>query len=172
MTKIGVGVGEDFPIDDKPQSAQSGASEDRYDPRFDFGGCGSARGGESDGNSQDWREQRRAHRKQRRRQRRQWRREHREWRRRFRDEMRARGYRGIGFFPFVPLALGLFILIALVTGIVTIVASAPILVFGLVLLGVLYAAHKFRGLSGSDFRIYVSDPHNSQQGPDSSGEER
>jgi hypothetical protein len=178
MAKIGVGVGEDFPVNDKPEKPQSNANEQgergeqgRYDPRFDFGGCGWARDGEWDGASGDWREQRRARRKEWRRHRKEWRQEHREWRRRFRDEMRARGYSGFGFFPFVPLALGIFILIALITGIVTIVASAPILVFGLLLLGVLYGAHKFRNFSGSDFRIYVADPRGGQHGPQSPPEE-
>lgn len=164
MTKIGVGVGEDFPIEDKPEGAgsQGAAGEQGYDPAYDHGGCGW-----HGRDRHEWREQRRAWRRQRH----EWRRQHREWRRRFRHEMRARGYSGFGFFPWVPLAIAAFVLASLITGVITIIASAPVVVLGLLLLAVLYAAHRFHHPFGSDVRVYVSDPRDGQQGTQSPREE-
>ena len=181
MTKIGVGVGEDFPIEDRPpsgggedlpgassgeagQGAQdpSGPGPHEYDASRDhrFAGCGP--GG--------WdREAWRAHRADWRRNRGQWKAEHREWRRRFKAEMRARVRNGeipFPFFPFVfpliPILIGFSVLALLITGLVTIVASAPFVVLGLALLFVLYAAHK-RHYHHHDYRYYDATPTDAPQ---------
>lgn len=177
MTKIGVGVGEDFPIEDRPPSGggegQPGASSGEaaqgehqsalgpgpheYDASGDhrFAGCGP--GG--------WdREEWRAHRADWRRNRRQWKAEHREWRRRFKAEMRARIWGGefprVFPFPFLylllPMLIGLTVFAILVTGVVTLVASAPFVILGLALLFILYAAHRRHYRHG--YRYYDATP--------------
>jgi len=166
MTKIGVGVGEDFPIEDKPGATSgeaglgpgpgpSGSGPHEYDAASDhrFAGCGHG------WNREDWRASRaewRSHRRQ-------WRAEHREWRRRFKAEMRARVRNGeipFPFFPFVfpliPILIGFSVLALLITGLVTIVASAPFVVLGLALLFVLYAAHRRHYHHG--YRYYDATP--------------
>jgi hypothetical protein len=183
MTKIGVGVGEDFPIEDRPGGSQSGAEgggqsnpaggagpdepggpgegqessnpgPHEYDAARDrrYGGCGWGYG--------DWdREEWRRNRAEWRRHRHEWKARHREWRRRFRAEMRARGYRGFPFFffPLIPMLIGLTVFAILVTGVVTIVAAAPVFILGLALLFVLYAAHRRRDRY-YDCRYYEATP--------------
>ena len=150
MTKIGVGVGEDFPIEDKPdgQGGQTGGPD--QDPGPHEYGAGSDHHFHGCGHGWD-RTEWRAHRAEWRRNRHKWKAEHREWRRRFKAEMRERIRNGDMprvFFPFpflymlVPMLIGLTVFAILVTGVVTIVASAPFVVIGLVLLFILYAAHR------------------------------
>jgi hypothetical protein len=130
MTKIGVGVGEDFPMEDRPSGQGGGEGPP--------GGCGWSQ----DWDSAEWR----ARREEWRQQRREWRARHREWRGNFRAEMRARGYGGWYFFPLVPIIVIAFLLTLLVTGLITVIASAPVVVFGLILAGVLYAVHRHHPL--------------------------
>ena len=162
MARIGVGVGEDFPIEDKPGAASGGQSErpgegpgpHEYDAASDhrYAGCGPG------WDREDWR----AHRAEWRRHRREWKAEHREWRRRFKAELRDRIRSGEFpryfpfFFPLIPILIGLTVLAILVTGVVTIVASAPFVVVGLALLFVLYAAH--RRHYHHDYRYYDATP--------------
>ena len=168
MTKIGVGVGEDFPIEDRPPSGggedkpegEGGSGPDKgpgpheYDAAHDhrYGGCGWDYG--------RWdREEWRRNRAEWRRHRHEWKARHREWRRRFRAEMRERGYRGFPFFffPLIPMLIGLTVFAILVTGLVTIVAAAPFFILGLALLFVLYAAHR-RHYHHYDYRYYEATP--------------
>ncbi|MDE3115780.1 MAG: hypothetical protein KGL26_09300 [Pseudomonadota bacterium] len=175
MTKIGVGVGEDFPIKDQngedknaagaaageaPGPAGS-APEGEYDSGY--GPCGWGRGpGES---YEDWRARRDAWRRQRH----EWRQQRREWRHRFkadmrafRHEMRAR-YRGQGYgrrFPVAPLVVAAVVLSLLLTGFFTVIFNAPVLVLGVVLLAVLYAAHRHYGpLHDYDYTPPPSGPN-------------
>jgi len=163
MTKIGVGVGEDFPIKDQNGEDQNAAgagatagegpgpaglaSEGEYDSGY--GPCGWGRG--SDESYEDWRARRDAWRRQRH----EWRQQHREWRHRFkadmrafRHEMRARyrgSYRSHRRFPAAPLVVAAVVLSLLLTGFFTVIFHAPMLVLGMVLLAVLYGAHRHYG---------------------------
>ncbi len=146
MAKIGVGVGEEFPIDEKTgassgsQGANAGPGPHSYDAGADRGyGCGAGSGG---WDRDEWRARRREWRARRR----EWRSQHRAWRRRFRAEMAARGYPRFPFvfFPLVPIAIAAFVLTLLITGFITIIASAPFVVIALIVLGVLYLAHRGR----------------------------
>lgn len=162
MTKIGVGVGEDFPIDDRPEGqggqGSEGAGPHEYDASRDYRYSGCGYGG--------WdREAWRAHRAEWRRHRHEWKAEHREWRHRFKAEMRERMKNGelfrFPFFPFVfpliPMLMGFAVLALLITGLVTIVASAPFVVLGLALLFILYAAHR-RRYHRDGYRYYDATP--------------
>lgn len=146
MTKIGVGIGEDFPIEDKPGAspgAGTGQGEEapgphEYDPDGDsrYTGWGYC----CDWDREDWYRRRAEWRRARH----EWRRQRHEWRRRFRAEMRARGYRGRGFpfFPFVPLLVVLIVFSLLITGLMTVLFSAPFAVLGLLFVAVLYGVHR------------------------------
>lgn len=81
MGKLGVGIGDEFPIDDgKPQGQGSfGGPEDFYAHNPDY-----------EARRAEWRRQREAWREQRRQWREQWRAEWREKKRAFKEEMRAR----------------------------------------------------------------------------------
>lgn len=137
MTKIGVGVGEDFPIEDKPEHAsdegpEPGAGQHRRDEGY---GCGW--GPDSYDDWRDWRDDWRAHRAE-------WRARRREWRRRYREEMRMRHGYGDPYYYYwgLPRVLRIVIVIALIMLTFRLIAEAPFIILGLGLLAVLYIAHR------------------------------
>ena len=155
MARIGVGVGEDFPIEDRPPSGgDAGPGPHEYNPYEDrHAYCG---WGGDGGGYEDWRARRA-----------EWRQQRRERRRRFRDEMRARGYgryRG-PFFPLFPLLIAAFVITLLIAGLVTVVAAAPFVALGLVLLIVLHIAHRRHYRSTWDYPPPPSGPSHPPSAP-------
>ena len=152
MTKIGVGIGEDFPIEDKNAAgAEAGATvgeepgpagaahEDEHD--HGFGPCGWGR--YSDESYEDWR----ARREEWRRRRYEWRAQRREWRRRYREEQQRRYGRGDPLYYYwgLPGVLRVVLIIAAAMLIFRLVADAPLIILGVAVVGVLYAAHRHYG---------------------------
>ncbi|MBU6443504.1 MAG: hypothetical protein KGR48_06305 [Alphaproteobacteria bacterium] len=151
MTKIGVGVGEDFPIEDRnaaaagaeagaaPGDEAGAARQGDYDPGY--GPCGwSRQAGES---YEDWR----ARRDDWRRQRHEWRAQRREWRRRYREEQQRRYGPGDPFYYYwgLPRVLRIILIVAVAMLIFRLVADAPLIILGAAVLAVLYAAHRHYG---------------------------
>ncbi len=130
MGKIGVGIGDDFPIDDsKQEGASSGPSPDYNDPEYQK-------------RREEWRRARETWREQRRQWREQWKQHRRAWR----EEMRARygddyyaHYHGPDWGPHhlfrILLTLGLIVMA------ITIFSHLYI-VFGLIVLVGLYLAYR------------------------------
>lgn len=133
MTKIGVGVGEEFPIEDKP-GQESGAGRTSGENRRDDGyGCGP----DSYEDWCDWREERRARRAE-------WRARRREWRRRCAEERRMRYGPGDPYYYYwgLPRILRIVLVVAAIMLIFRVLAEAPFIILGLGLLAVLYAVHR------------------------------
>lgn len=134
MAKIGVGVGEEFPINDRPENggAESGPGPDARQEHC----CG----WDSDEDYEDWR----AWREERRARRHEWRARRREWRRRYREEMRARYAPGDPLYYYwgLPRILRIIVWIAVVVLVLRIVAHAPLIILAAALLGVFYLAHR------------------------------
>jgi hypothetical protein len=152
MSKIGVGIGEDFPVDDgQPRASRGDGREDGprregyqgdYRPRDD--------GRDDDAEYAARREAHRAWREQRREWKRQWRDEWRARRRDFRDRFKdsyydgaSRPYWGFGHpFYWGPRSTGRVIAIVAVVAIVALAFSHIYLILGgLVLLALFWAAH-------------------------------
>ena len=139
MTKIGVGVGDEFPIEDKPEGAAGAGEGPDRGPRTE-------RGGEADGcgygpdNYEDWREWREEWRARRA----EWRARRREWRRRYHEEMRTRHgeHDPYSYYWGLPRILRIVIVIALIVLTFRLVAAAPFVILGLALLAALYVAHR------------------------------
>ena len=139
MSKLGVGVGDEFPIDDgNPAggnaSSGPGTSDSDYEAR-----------------RAEWRRQREAWREERRRVRDQWRAEWREKKRAFKEEMRAKygedfdphgyGHGGYGRYWRGHHLLRLLFILGLIMVAVTLLNHVVVL-FGLVVLAGLYLAYR------------------------------
>ena len=132
MTKIGVGVGEDFPIDDKSENKSGdgphrGAGGYRRDEGSGRGwGCGPD-------DYEDWRERRA-----------EWRAQRRAWRRRYREEMRMRHGPGDPYYYYwgLPRILRIVLVVAVIMLTFRLIADAPIIILGAALLAVLYVVHR------------------------------
>ncbi len=139
MTKIGVGVGEEFPIEDKPERPAGGGPEQGSANHRRDAGCGWGHGSDS---YEDWRDRRddwRARRSE-------WRARRREWRRRYRDEMRMHYGPGDPYYFYwgLPRILRIVIVIAAIMLVFRLIADAPFIILGMGLLAVLYIAHRHR----------------------------
>ena len=142
MSKFGIGVGDEFPVDDGHGQGAGGDQGQPRDDRAEF---------------EEWKRRKDAHRAQRE----QWRAQREEWRNRkraFKERVRAaaresfgddwddrrygRGYgrRGGFRFPLVALIpiLGLVLVIALIAAII----KSPFVFLGLALLGFFFFAHR------------------------------
>ncbi len=153
MTKIGVGIGEDFPIEDRSGAAAAsggtaapegeGAHQNPGEGPHEagYGPCGWSRyAGESE---EDWHARRDAWRRQRY----EWRQQRREWRRRYREQMRMRHGPGDPLYYYwgLPRVLRIVLIVAAIMLVFRIVAAAPLIILGAAVLGVLYAAHRHYG---------------------------
>lgn len=131
MTKIGVGVGEDFPIEDKPEAPEADSPE----------GAGHHACRDEDWDA--WRSAKRAARAEWKAAKAAWRVRKRAWREEnraaFREDRRIYGYRVRG--PFAPFVIGGLLVVATIVGIFTLVAAAPFLLIAGLVLAVLWAAH-------------------------------
>ncbi len=136
MTKIGVGVGEEFPIDDKPENGGAEGAHGRDEARADDGCCG------WDEDYEDWRARRYGWRARRH----EWRARRREWRRRYSEEMRAKYGPNDPLYYYwgLPGFVRVIIWIAAAVLALRIVAHAPLIVLALALLAVLYVVHRHR----------------------------
>jgi hypothetical protein len=151
MSKFGVGVGDEFPIDDNNNSGRDQTQP--QDDRVEF---------------EEWKRRRDAHRAQRE----EWRRQRDEWRERkrafkervrqaaretfgeghddhhdgYRGDWRSGGRRHRGGFPFLVWpAVGLLIpilIIALFVSVIAAVFKSPFVFLGLIVLGYLFFAHR------------------------------
>jgi hypothetical protein len=144
MSKFGVGVGDDFPVDDGNGQGASGNQGQPRDDRADY---------------EEWKRRREAHRAQRE----QWRAQREEWRNRkraFKEKIRAAaresfgddwedrryGRGGFGYgrrgFPFgvalIPV-LGIVLVVALFAAII----KSPFVFLALALVGFFFFAHRF-----------------------------
>ena len=132
MAKIGVGVGEDFPIEDKPEhEAGAGPERNSGNHRRDSGhDCGWGCGPDDYEAWRAWRNE--------------WRSRRREWRRREREARRMEY--GPGHPPYyywgLPKILRIVVMIAAIMLIFRIVAAVPLVLLGLAVLGGLYIAHR------------------------------
>ncbi len=155
MSKIGVGVGDEFPVDDaapKPAAGESGASPEADRAEFE----------EWKRRREAWRAQREAFRAQRE----EWRSRRREWKDRWRAERRAwqeefrdargsaaayggpwRGYR-FGYGPWRFLWV-----VAAVTLVVIAVTHIGYVIVGAAALAILYAAFHHHGFDPLDFDL-------------------
>jgi hypothetical protein len=171
MSKYGVGVGDDFPIDDKDNGQPQ-------DERAEF---------------EEWKRRRDAYRAQRD----EWRRQREEWRERkhafkervrqaaretfgegygdrYQDDWRSGGRRHRGGFPFLVWpAVGLLIPILIVATFIAIIAAvfkSPFVFLGLIVLGFLFFAHRHHHRYHGDFRGYDFDLKPSRgPGPNNNG---
>ncbi|HEY8950411.1 MAG TPA: hypothetical protein VIM56_16115 [Rhizomicrobium sp.] len=150
MSKFGVGVGDDFPVDDGRGNEPGRDQAQPQDDRAEF---------------EEWKRRRDAHRAQRE----EWRRQREEWRERkrafkervrqaaretfgegyddrYRDEWRSGGRRHRGGFPFLVWpAVGLLIPVLIVATFIAIIAAvfkSPFVFLGLVILAVVFFAHR------------------------------
>lgn len=138
MSKIGVGVGEDFPVDDAPgpKSGQNHTNRHHENThREDGHGCG------FDYGEYRWR-------------RHEWRQQRREWKRKWRAYMRERrdyereygagpgGHHFIGLRFGLPFVLIPLIGIAILVAFITALFRFPFILLALLLGGYLYATHR------------------------------
>jgi hypothetical protein len=166
MSKIGVGIGEDFPADDS-KPAEAPREDNRGDRRDDDKGDRDPR------SDAEYAARREAYRK--------WREQRREWKRQWRDEWRARkrDFRarfhgsiyenygdhrahGYSFYWVVPLLCGVLGLIAVIA-LVSFVFSHIYVIAGAIALLALFAAYH-RGHDPFDLEPH-DDSHNSPMPP-------
>lgn len=162
MSKFGVGVGDEFPMDDGGRGNQPGGDQGQpRDDREEF---------------EEWKRRRDAHRAQRE----AWHRQREEWRERkrafkekvrqaaretfgeghddygYRGDWRSGGRRHRGGFPFLVWpAVGLLIPILIVATFIAIIAAvfkSPFVFLGLIVLGFLFFAHRHHHRYRDDFR--------------------
>ncbi len=155
MSKIGVGIGEDFPVDDPREDAS----------RENFGRDGRGRGGWSDA---DYEARREAHRK--------WHEARREWKRQWRDEWRsrrrefrgrfkdsyydghARPYMGFGHpFAFGPHMLWRAVAVVAAIAAIVFLFSHIYIVLGALVVAALVAAAWHRGFDPFDLPSHRYD---------------
>jgi hypothetical protein len=152
MSKLGVGVGDEFPIDDgNPAGGNAASGPGTNDP-------------DTNARRAEWLRQREAWREERRRLRDQWRAEWREKKRAFKEEMRAKygedfdlygyGHGGYGRYWRGHHLLRLFFILGLIMIVITLLNHVVVL-FGLVVLAGLYLAYR----GGFDHFDITMPPH-------------